>query len=102
MIYIILSSYTKSCEALYDILLEWLMEITIGFLFNDHHKMVFPHSHKAFQWFRIWGSYRLLGSLYSIIVASWVLSNEHTNIACAIRDYKHNQAIIWVLVALAI
>lgn len=83
-------------------MLEWLMETTIGFLFKDYHKMVFPHSRKAFQLFRIWGSYILPVSLYSIIVASWVLSNGHTKIACAIRDYKHNQAIIWVLVALPI
>ena len=48
MWYIILSSYTHSCEALHNTMSEWLMELTIKCLFKDYHKMVFPYSCKAY------------------------------------------------------
>ena len=48
MWYIILSSYTHSCEALYNTMSEWLMELTTKCLFKDYHKMVFPYLCKAY------------------------------------------------------
>ena len=48
MWYIILPSYTHSCEALYNTMSEWLMELTIKYLFKDYHKMVFTYSYKVY------------------------------------------------------
>jgi hypothetical protein len=48
MWYIILSSYTHLCEALYNTMSEWLMKLTIKCLFKDYHKMVFPYSYQAY------------------------------------------------------
>ena len=48
MRYIILPSHAYSCEALYNIMPELLMELTIQCLLNDYYKMIFPNSCKAY------------------------------------------------------
>ena len=45
MWYIIISSYTHSCEVLCNTISEWLVELTIKCLVKDYHKIVFPYVH---------------------------------------------------------
>jgi hypothetical protein len=72
MWYIILSSYTHLCEALYNTMSEWLMELTIKYLFKDYHKRVFSYSCKAYFNDLKFGDLIYNQNHYILIIGSWI------------------------------
>jgi hypothetical protein len=83
--YIILSSYTHSCEALYNTISEWLIELTIKALFKDYHKMVFPYSCKAYFNDIKFGDLIDNQNHYIYIIGSWITPRDHM---CYLRHQK--------------
>jgi hypothetical protein len=77
MWYIILSSYTHSCEALYNTMLEWLKELTIKCLFKDYYKMVFLYWCKAYLDDLKFGDLINNQNHYIHINGSWITPRPH-------------------------
>ena len=84
MWYIILSSYTHSCEALYNAMSEWLMELTTKYLFKDYHKMIFPYPCKAYFNDLEFGNLIDNQNHYIHIIGSWI-TQDHM---CYLRYQK--------------
>ena len=77
MWYIILSRYTHSCEALYNAMSEWLMELTTKYLFKDYHKMIFPYPCKAYFNDLEFGDLIHNQNYYIHIIGSWITPRPH-------------------------